>query len=107
MMENFWEMYTAYTSKKDTDPIEQTAWGRSPCTDYKVPEGGKANGRFWLEQCDRHVNIQVVGKLSETMISSVPDSCTGVFDTVGRPYANDAEILAASTTPAPSMKATC
>ena len=62
MMEDFWEMYNAYCSKQSTDPIEGTAWGRSPCADYKIPEGGKANGRFWLEQCDRHVNIQVVGK---------------------------------------------
>ena len=77
-------MYTAYTSKRDTDPIEQTAWGRSPCPDYKIPDGGKANGRYWLEQCDRHVNIQVVGKLFDIALMIVPNSSSGVFDTVSR-----------------------
>ena len=73
-MDDFWEMYSAYCSKKDTDSLEKTPWGRSPCDDYEVPEGGKGNGQYWLEQCYHNVDIRVVGKRANMMSMSVSNN---------------------------------
>ena len=69
-MDEFWEMYTAYCSKKDSVRLDDTPWGKSPCKEYDAQkiaqkiEGAKGTGKVWLEKCDRHVNIEVVGKFA-------------------------------------------
>jgi hypothetical protein len=49
MMDDFYAMYAAYKSKEAHQPIAQTAWGIT------------AEGKKWLEGCDKTFSIEVVG----------------------------------------------
>ena len=67
-MDQYWEMYEAYKSKKPWQSIKDTAWGKSTTIDQKIAEttGGqywlqKGKGSQWLAAC-KEVNIEVVGK---------------------------------------------
>ena len=61
MMDQFWEMYDAYCSKRPGQKLESTEWGQSG-PDYKGLKGQKGNGSAWLRGCFKDVNIKVVGK---------------------------------------------
>ena len=62
-MDSFWEMYEAYCSKGPDVKLEDTPWGQSGL-DYRGAKGQKGNGKEWLKNCYKEINIKVVGKLS-------------------------------------------
>ena len=61
MMDQFWEMYEAYCGKDPDKSMESTEWGESG-EYYKGVQGAKGNGARWLQNCDKKINIKIVGK---------------------------------------------
>ena len=68
MMDQFWEMYAAYKTKKPYEQMKDTSWGKSEVVDstYRVSDGQyflqTGRGKQWLEHCTQ-AHIEVVGKL--------------------------------------------
>jgi hypothetical protein len=67
MMDQFWEMYEAYTTRKNKD-IRETEWGQGKTpTEWKGMKTGetwqgKGKGDVWLASCDKKFTIEVVGE---------------------------------------------
>jgi hypothetical protein len=67
MMDQFWEMYEAYTSRGQ-DNIRATKWGKGETpNDWKGKSDGKTwqgkgKGNVWLDSCDKNFTIEVVGE---------------------------------------------
>ena len=89
-MDQFWEMYTAYKTKKPSERMKDTEWGRSDQvkSSVKVSDGQyfiqTGKGKQWLEHCTE-AHIEVVGKLGQLrtiLVSTLTAGCVGVFDTV-------------------------
>ena len=67
MMDQFWEMYEAYTTR-NKDDIKDTKWGKGEIpTEWKGKEPGqtwqgKGKGNDWLNDCNKQFTIEVVGE---------------------------------------------
>ena len=66
MMDQFWEMYEAYKTKKPWQTINDTEWGQSTKVVSTVKESNgqywlqKGRGKDWLAGCVK-AHIEVVG----------------------------------------------
>ena len=67
MMDQFWEMYEAYKTKKPWQTMKDTDWGKSTELTLSLTQTNgqywlqKGKGKQWLEGCTQ-VDIEVVGK---------------------------------------------
>lgn len=67
MMDQFWEMYAAYKTKKPWQNIRDTDWGKSTEVTSTVKESNgqyflqKGKGKQWLDLC-KEAHIEVVGE---------------------------------------------